>query len=481
MFFIFCRGKHFIMKRLYIIIILLITHLNLFAQGFQQDIVTEDIDDLCFGFQSESADQDAELVVDQMMAQMQLKRVFKLRKCAKINNAIATIQQDENDNSQPYILYDPKWLKSLDNKSKTDWASIGVLAHEVGHFLLYHALNKKGSNPRWEIDADRFAGKTMAMMGSTLEEAQSMFDNYTLTEDSRTHPSKSKRLEAVKLGWMNVNNPTKNIVLNENTSDRDISPVLIFDRYFKNMGGLKKMGQIKQITFKEEITEKNGVKKGVKPTVYTYEFELESNKTRIVSRNFSDPEEYVILNNDSLSYKYLDEDNWKEGAPNIGTTTRQDSYDFKRKVRPSIFYYFDDFLWISNPEITDYRRRKVIRNEECFTIELPSETVEMGNLNKKGKRIIITKKYFYSTYTGLLQSIEETEKISPYKRGQIKNPITRKTETFINKYQTIDDLQFPSEISKKTTILVNDIPLDNRTNYQERTLIDLKLFKTTNL
>jgi hypothetical protein len=466
------------MKRLYIIITLLITHLNLSAQGFQ-DLVTEDIDELCFGYQSETADPEAEMVVDQMMAQMQLKRVFKLRKCHDIDNAFATIEQDENNNQQPYILYDPKWLKSMDNSSKTDWASIGVLAHEVGHFLLFHALNKKGSNPRWEIDADRFAGKTMAMMGSTLEEAQSMFNNYILIEDSRTHPGRDNRLEAVKTGWMNVNNPTKNIILNENTSDRDISPELIFDRYFKNMGGLKKMGQVKQINFTEEISEKIGSKIGQKPKTYSYEYGLNSNKIRIISRYYSDPEEYVIVNNDSLSYKYLDEEKWKKGAPKIGTTADQDPYDFKRKVRPSLFYYFDDFSWISNPERTDYRRRKIIDDEECFTIELPQETIELGNLNKRGKRIVLTKRYYYSSYTGLLYAIEEIEKISNYKRGQNKTSITRKTESFINDYQTIDNLQFPSKIIKKVTILKSDVIQKEETIYQERNLTNVELTTST--
>ncbi|MEP2059984.1 MAG: DUF620 domain-containing protein, partial [Maribacter litoralis] len=358
------------------------------------------------------------------------------------------------------------------------WASIGILAHEVGHFLLYHALNKKGSNPRWEIDADRFAGKTMAMMGSTLEEAQSMFDNYTLIEDSRTHPGKAKRLEAVKTGWMNVNNPTKNIVLNENTSDRDINPELIFTRYFKNMGGLKNMGQVKQIQFKEVISEKIGTRLGQKAKEYAYEYELSSNKTRVISRNFSDPEEYLIMNSDSLSYKYLDEEKWNQGAPKIGTTANQDNYDFKQKIRPSIFYYFDDFSWISNPEITDYRRRKIINDEECFTIEFPQVTTEIGNLNKRGKRIILTKRHYYSTYTGLLNAIEETEKISFYKRGQIKSSLTRKTESIINEYQTVEQILLPYKIKKTITILESDLPKEDKTIYQERELSNVNLITT---
>ncbi|MGB5667691.1 MAG: hypothetical protein WBM53_12650, partial [Maribacter sp.] len=237
------------------------------AQGFQ-NVVIESVDDVCFGNQSELADPEAELIMDQIMSQMQLKRIFKIRKCSSIGNAYATIQPDENNNQAPYILYDPQWLREMANASKTDWASIGVLAHEVGHLLSYHALNKKGSNPRWEIDADRFAGSTLAMMGSTLEEAQSMFQNYNQLEDSRTHPGKNKRLEAVKTGWMSVNNPVKNILLNEDTPERDVSPELIVNRYYKSLGGLKALSQIKQLNFKEEILETKGENINQKPRVY---------------------------------------------------------------------------------------------------------------------------------------------------------------------------------------------------------------------
>ncbi|WP_405399899.1 hypothetical protein [Maribacter sp. Asnod2-G09] len=448
-----------------------------YSQGFQE-IVTEDIDDLCNGHQSQAADLEAEMVVDQMMAQMQLKRIFKIRKCSKIQNAFATMQKDENENLAPYILYDPTWLKSMADNSDTDWASIGVLAHEVGHFLLFHTLNKKGSNPRWEIDADRFAGKTMAMMGSTLEEAQSMFANYTLKEDSRTHPARNKRLEAVKTGWMNVNNPTKNIILNENTPERDVNPELIFNRYFKEMGGLKNMGQVKQINFKENISEKIGDRKGQKPLDYNYSYELSSNRTRIVYQDQN--EEYLIINNDSLSHKFLDEEKWSTGAPRIGTSLDNDPYDFKRSIRPSIYYYFDDFSLISNPEIADYRRRKTIEDEECFIIELPQETQEIGDLLKKGKRIVLTKRYYYSTYTGLLHAIEEIEKISFFRRAQIKDSETRKTNIVISTYQEIEDIIIPSIINKKITLLENDIPKDDETIYQERTLSDIELIKTSN-
>lgn len=440
------------------------------AQGFQ-NVVIESVDDVCFGDQSQSADAEAELIMDQIMSQMQLKRIFKIRKCSSIRNAFATIQPDENNNQVPYILYDSQWLKEMANASKTDWASIGVLAHEVGHLLSYHALNKKGSNPRWEVDADRFAGSTLARMGSTLEEAQSMFQNYTQLEDSRTHPGKNKRLEAVKIGWMNVNNPVKKILLNEDTPERDVSPELIVNRYYKSVGGLKSLSQIKQLHFKETISEKKGESLNQIAIVYTYAYNQTANKTEVL---FEERGEQYLIKNDSLFWKYTDQDKWRNGAPRIGTSLDQDPYTFIKEKKPSTKNFFDDFLLVSNPEIAYYQGRKRIAEEECFLLELPEEKHEIGNLKKKGKRIILSRLYYFSTQSGLLYGIVETEKISNFKKGNIKKQTTIRTERIFTDYGQFNNIYFPQNISTTETELVNDIARGEK-RYQERTISEVEL------
>jgi len=463
------------MKRILGVLLFFLTMQQSNAQGFLQNVITEeDVDELCFGNQSEAADESAELIVDQIMAQMQLKRVFKLRKCTAIGNAYATIKPDANNNQTPYILYDPQWLKGMANKSKTDWASIGVLAHEVGHFLLYHALNKKGSNPVWEIQADRFAGSTLAKMGSTLEEAQSMFDNYNQEEDSRSHPGKSKRLEAVKVGWMNVNNPQKQITLNENTLERDVSSELIVNRYFDELGGIKNLSQIKSLKFEEEITETKGIDLNPTPKTYTYGYTLNSNKILIDFKENN--HQYAVTNNDSISWRFMDENQWREGTPRIGTTANQDGHSFIRQISPSIQNFFDDFLLSSNPEVVDYRRRRIIEDEECFVLEFPEEIIELGDLRKKGKRIIQKTQYYFSTYTGLLHAIIIDEKIMVYKRANLKNASEglRVQKVFSN-YKAVNEILFPHSITTTETKLINDIPQKESTFYQKRKLISLEV------
>lgn len=468
------------MKHLFSILLILTVIGYSNAQGFQQDVVTEDIDDLCFGYQSEAADPEAEMVVDQIMAQMQLKRVFKIRKCSSIQNAIATIQKDDNDNLSPYILYDPRWLKSMADKSKTDWASIGVLAHEVGHFLLYHALNNRGSNPRWEIDADRFAGKTLAMMGGTLAEAQSMFENYTLEEDSRTHPAKDKRLEAVKAGWMSVNNPTKQVILNENTPERDITSELIINKYYESAGGLKKLGKISELNFTEEITETVGESIQDNENVTQLEYQQSANTTLILKKyNDRDYYEEYLIKNDSLFNKFSDEEHWNPGAPRIGTSIKTEAYDFKRDKRPASHSFFEDFVLVSNPELATYSGRKRIGNEECFELQLPEKTIEIGNLKKKGKRVTIEKRYYFHTGTGMLHGIVEKENIAYFKKGNPKKQETRKIEWIVDSYLELDGILFPSKVSLSSVPLRYDVPENEKGIFQRRKITKVD-FKTIN-
>ncbi|RKR14646.1 hypothetical protein CLV91_0724 [Maribacter vaceletii] len=461
------------MRIYYIYLTLCFSCFTLHSQspGFQ-NVVIESVDDLCFGHQSQSADVEAESIVDEIMGQMGLNRNFKIRKCSNIKNALAHIEEDENKKLTPYILYDPEWLAQMSKKSNTDWASIGVLAHEVGHFLLYHSLNKRGSNPRWELSADRFAGTTLARMGSTLEEAQSMFKNIP-EKGSSTHPGRAERMNAIKIGWMKFNNPAqKKIILNENTPEREINPELIVNRYYKSLGGLKTLSQIKQLNYTEKISETIGENLNQKPLEYGYSYEQTPNKILITNKKYN--EQYLIINNDSLLWKYTDQKKWKNEVPRIGTSVKQDFYSFKKDKVPTIKNFFDDFVLVSNPELALYRGRKRIADEECFVLELPTENTEIGNLKKKGKRISVAKKYFFNTLDGLLYGIETREKTSNFVRGKIKSQKNIKTQKIFISYKPTKDILFPSQISTTETELFNDLPR-GKTRYQKRIITNLIL------
>jgi hypothetical protein len=115
---------------------------------------------------------------------------------ASIQNAVATIVDDKR-----YILYDPALLDYTDVNSDSYWASMSILAHEVGHHLSGHTLLNIGSNHISELEADKFSGFVLFKMGATLSQAKAAMLLIADEIDSRTHPSKKKRLSAIESGW----------------------------------------------------------------------------------------------------------------------------------------------------------------------------------------------------------------------------------------------------------------------------------------
>lgn len=99
-----------------------------------------------------------------------------------------------------YIIYDNKFLTNIKNKTRTDWASISILAHEVAHHLNGHTIDGTGSRPDKELESDEFSGFILAKLGSSLIESQSAINSVASDYQSSTHPNKYSRLEAIKKG-----------------------------------------------------------------------------------------------------------------------------------------------------------------------------------------------------------------------------------------------------------------------------------------
>lgn len=454
---------------------LLLLSTVLWGQNFQ-NVVSEAMDDICFGNESLAADPVAESVVDQIMEQMALKRNFKIRQCPNIQNALAKIEEDDNNNLELYILYDPNWLSQISRKSETDWASIGVLAHEIGHLLLNHALNKRGSNPRWELDADRFAGLTLARMGSTLEEAKSAFQSAPI-QGNATHPARDERLNEIEIGWMKFNNPTgKKILLTADTPERDVSQELIINRYIKEIGGNKNLNEVRQLKFSEEIIETIGEVPSKNKANFTIQYDYEQVPNKITVHFPAQKEIYQIINNDSVYWKYEDEKNWKAGAPPIGGNLKLEDYEFIEQTKPITANFFEYFLFISNPEIAIYKGRRRIGDEECFVLELPENKIDIGNLQKKGKRIAKTTNHYYSVETGLLYAIEEKEQVAIYRGGSLKSKENRVKEIILSAYQPVNNVLFPSIMNTTRKVFnSNELEEKDKRRHEKRTITNLQI------
>ena len=142
--------------------------------------------------------------VNTMLDSINWKENFTIREQYGINNAYATIISNRR-----YIVYDNNFLENLDAYAGTKWASVSVLAHEMGHHYRNHVVSSSGSTPSKELEADYFSGYVMAKLGASLNEARAAMQQIASPTASRTHPAKADRLNSITQGWnyaLGVNN-----------------------------------------------------------------------------------------------------------------------------------------------------------------------------------------------------------------------------------------------------------------------------------
>lgn len=150
---------------------------------------------------------EASSYVNNMLGHVNWKENFQVRERNGINNAYATII-----GNQRYIVYDNRFLESLDQYAGTKWASISVLAHEVGHHYHNHTVNGSGSSVPKELEADYFSGYMMAKMGASLDEAKAAMSQIASPNASASHPGKNDRLNAIANGWRSASGSTNKTV-----------------------------------------------------------------------------------------------------------------------------------------------------------------------------------------------------------------------------------------------------------------------------
>lgn len=142
-------------------------------------------------------------IVKGMLDTIKWKENFTLRQQNGINNAYATVIQNKR-----WIVYDNDFLENLDSYAATKWASISVLAHEVGHHYYNHVVSGQGSTIPREIEADAFSGYVMQKLGATLEQSVAAMKTIATDKASSTHPAKADRVASITKGWNLAKNET---------------------------------------------------------------------------------------------------------------------------------------------------------------------------------------------------------------------------------------------------------------------------------
>jgi hypothetical protein len=139
---------------------------------------------------------EATQVVNTMKDVIKWEANFQLKEQNGIQNAYATII-----GGQKWIVYDNNFLEDIDAYAKTKWASISIMAHEMGHHYYKHVVSGKGSTVPTEIEADAFSGYVMQKEGATLEQALAAMSAIGTPNETATHPAKADRLKAITRGW----------------------------------------------------------------------------------------------------------------------------------------------------------------------------------------------------------------------------------------------------------------------------------------
>jgi len=143
-----------------------------------------------------ASDKQAEMAMQQIMSIVGLSRRFELV-ASDLPYASAVVK-----GAKRYIYYNQNQMYQLSEKLGNKYASLSILAHEIGHHIEGHTLSKGGSTPELEIEADRFSGHIMARMGATLQETCAAINYICPKKGSDTHPPRQTRLAAITNGWM---------------------------------------------------------------------------------------------------------------------------------------------------------------------------------------------------------------------------------------------------------------------------------------
>ncbi len=138
---------------------------------------------------------EAKSIINNIIDVMNLNVNFEVRE-ANIPNAAAVFYGGKR-----YILYNPKFIKLIDKAAGTDWASISILAHEIGHHVKGHTFGAKGSSHEQELAADEFSGYALRKLGASLEDAQIAMKMVAGKVATESHPGQYDRLNWIAKGW----------------------------------------------------------------------------------------------------------------------------------------------------------------------------------------------------------------------------------------------------------------------------------------
>lgn len=185
---------------------------------------------VCEGL-SFNSDEEAFSRVKQICEAMDIAGNFMVAECGKVDNCKAVL-----NSSGSYIFYNNNYLhkikglnfteSSFTSTKSDDWDVLFILAHEIGHHVLQHLANFQQLSRimplvDMELEADKFAGACLFRMGATLEQAQHvMYDPSVSEKASLNHPARKERLEAIAIGYNKAKAKSQGVVVPPSSAEK---------------------------------------------------------------------------------------------------------------------------------------------------------------------------------------------------------------------------------------------------------------------
>jgi hypothetical protein len=98
------------------------------------------------------------------------------------------------------LIYYGKGFDTHFNDPRGNWDAYIVLLHEVGHHLLNHTF-EPNERQGMELEADRFAGCIVGMLGGTRKDVTDIYDKRAPDKPVGIHPGRAVRVAQVVEGW----------------------------------------------------------------------------------------------------------------------------------------------------------------------------------------------------------------------------------------------------------------------------------------
>lgn len=105
---------------------------------------------------------------------------------------------------QRFILYNESFFDSLYAITNSYDAIKSVGFHEVAHHLYRHPLKSRWDAYIHELEADRYSGYQMRLIGSTIDQSIAAMEHFGNYEPNDTHPEKDERIKQIISGYLDA-------------------------------------------------------------------------------------------------------------------------------------------------------------------------------------------------------------------------------------------------------------------------------------